>query len=395
MRSPGWLDELGPDGQEAWAARVTSALGKLGAPTTPADPDAPPEHRSVDWPGYPARIGACLGRDRALALLDWTVAGVGDLGRLRHQEEYLEWRVVREGDRPRRIEMTTELSDYWEVLAAHEPDRTIELVSSFARERVHWREVYTKDPNLPSATPESRAKSFAKRMLFSSDDRSRSAVLRVSPYNTGERALCCMLHPSNTLGALLHLALRAMRHGILIEDPVTGRTRYPSGSEAISMSMGNAAQDGRNSDPVIVEHLVRLVTEGRTVGLDDPIGIAIRGVQRSALAQPNGDAVPEEWFTFGRGLRADEAPDGRQRCQRLTLEVPVEAGFVDDLIVRRTGERLRFGGQLAALVQLGVFLRTGPVGSVPEVLPLPSPAPASPDCGDALTSFAEMETTIA
>ena len=124
--------------------------------------------------------------------------------------------------------------------------------------------------------------------------------------------------------------------------------------------MGDAAQDGRNSDPVVVERIARLVTEGRAVTIDEPIGISIRSVQRSALARPDGSAVPEEWFTFSRGLRADEAPDGQQRCQRLTFEVPVEDGFVDDIVVRRTGERLRFGGQLAALVQVAAHLPRRP-----------------------------------
>ena len=114
----------------------------------------------VDWPGYPARIGACLGRDRALELLDWTVAGAGDLGRLRHQEEYVEWRVVREGDRIRRIEMTTELSADWEILAAQEPARTLELVSSFAGEEVSWPAVYAENPSDPGSTTATRRAAF-------------------------------------------------------------------------------------------------------------------------------------------------------------------------------------------------------------------------------------------
>jgi hypothetical protein len=372
---------------------VAALVEQLRPAGLPAEPVATPEHRSVDWPGYPVRIDACLGRDRTLALLDRRVAGVGDLGRLRHQEEYLEWRVVRDGDRIRRIEMTTELSDYWEVLAAHEPERTLALVSSFAGEEVGWPDVYAEDPFAPAADPESRAGAFRRRMLPEGGDPSEQDWAEVSPFATGERALCFMLHHSNTLGALLHLGLAAMTQAVVVDDLVTGRVRYASGAEVIPL-MGNAAQDGRSSDPVVVEAIAQLVAEGRPVAVDDPVGIAIRGVQRTGLARADGREVPEEWFTFGRGVRADQAPDGRQRCQRLTLEVPPEAGSVDDIVVRRTGERLRFGGQLAALVQLTAHLRTGPIGADRPRLLSPPPEPDPPTCADALPDAAAKETGV-
>jgi hypothetical protein len=44
--------------------------------------------------------------------LDWTPSG--EEGRIRRlQEEYVEWRVVRDDVGIRRVELTTELSDYW------------------------------------------------------------------------------------------------------------------------------------------------------------------------------------------------------------------------------------------------------------------------------------------
>ena len=73
-----------------------------------------------DWTGLPVRVVGCLTRARALGLLD---------AERRLQEEYLEWRTVRDrGGAIRRVELTTELRDYWRVLAAHEPARTVELV---------------------------------------------------------------------------------------------------------------------------------------------------------------------------------------------------------------------------------------------------------------------------
>ena len=135
-----------------------------------------------------------------------------------------------------------------------------------------------------------------------------------------------------------------------------------------------------------------MASEGRPVGVDDPIGIYIVSVQEHELAQPDGEDVPEDWFSFKRGVSATQAPDGRQRAQRLTLEVPGDADFaLSDLVVRRTGERLVLGGQLAALVQLAVYLRVGEPrawhGRPVESIRVPAVA-----CEDARDSLAEMST---
>jgi hypothetical protein len=85
-----------------------------------------PDERTVeqtgpDWTGLPTRALACLGRRQALAILD---------GQRGLQEEYLEWQVVRASDdRIRRVELTTELRGYWRVLAASEPEQTLDLIS--------------------------------------------------------------------------------------------------------------------------------------------------------------------------------------------------------------------------------------------------------------------------
>jgi len=46
--------------------------------------------------------------------------------------------------------------------------------------------------------------------------------------------------------------------------------------------------------------------------------------------------------------------------------------------VRRSGERLRFGGQLAALVQLQVHVRTGPPAGPIDVEPVEGAEAALP-----------------
>jgi hypothetical protein len=394
LQAPGLLHELDRLGAKEWEATVATTLDdvlrdlrRVGrAPQRLTDDLAQvPDVRAPDWPGFPARIGLCVGRRAVLRLLDWRPADEGDLGRVRHQEEYLEWRLVREsasGGAIARIEMTTELREYWEVLAAQQPQTLLNLVAELAGvDEVDPEEVYG-DVDLGEADEAARASAFRHTMLPGEESPSFSAL------NDGRQAICCMVQPTNTLSALVALAASAARP-LAVRDGLTGRPRFASGAEAIEALVA-AAQDGRHSDPVVVERVTSLTTEGRPVGFDDPIGVYIRGVQGHELAQPDGEDVPEEWFELSRGVSAAQAADGRQRSQRLTLAVPDDADFaVSDLVVRRTGEPLTFGGQLAALVQLTVYLRSGhPAGvSVKPTGRIDVPAPA---CESEHASLAEM-----
>jgi hypothetical protein len=357
VEAPGRLDELGAAGRAAWDAVVADTLERSVEKHDPqgltTDSAVATEIRAPDWPSFPARIAAERGAGEALVQMDLPN------GRLHHQEEYLEWRVVRKADAICRIELTTELREYWQVLAAHEPDRSRALIAEFAGvDEVAPEHVYGALGDPSAATAEARAAAFAQTMLPVDD------AAPASPYNNGTDALCCLIHSDNTLAALVDLVLSAARP-LLVEDVLTGRTRYPSGSEAIR-ELNAAARDGRNSDPLIVERVTRLATERRAIGIDDPVGIVIRSVEHHELAQPDGTDVPASWFTFSRGVTAEEAPDGLPRHQRLTFALAPDADFaLSDLVVRRTGERLRHGGQLAALVQLTVYLRTGLPGSAP------------------------------
>ncbi len=316
MRPPGELDELDAAGRTAWTGLVTqevdsivAQLRELGrAPTgLLGDGEAAEGVRTIEWPGFPVRVSDERGLDAALELLD-RPPGSPDGGRMR-QEEYLEWWPIRRDGRLRGIEMTTELGAYWEILAEHGEE----------------------DAPAP-------------------------------PEENGEPPF--MIHENNTLHALLALVLSAARP-LTVVDKLTGQRRYPSGSEAIA-ALGASAADGRNSDPLIVERIVRFVSEGRHVAFDDPLGVYIGQVQLHELAQPDGEDVPAAWLALSRGAGAAESPDGRSRCQRLKLTLPDDADFnLDELTVRRSGERLRSGGQLAALVELAVYVQTGPVVEEP------------------------------
>jgi len=349
MDEPGGLSDLGAEGRAAWDGAVARCVGAAvpagGHALVLARPDARTPHvTGPDWTGLPVRVVGRLGRARALRRID------ADRGL---QEEYLEWRTVRDPDGTiRRVELTSELRDYWRVLAAHEPARTVDLVGALSGDAVRAVDVYgVSDP--AAVAPAERAEAFATTMLG-----------RASPLNDGRRGICFMAHPSNDLASLAAL-VAASATVCTTRDPETGRSRCASADEIIPR-LGGAAVAGRASDPVIVERLGRLAFERRLVALDDPVGVYVHGVEHTRLRTPDGGTVPAQWFARGRGLAAGESADGRGRHQRVVLEVPAGEGFaVSDLVDTATERTIRSGAQVAELVQLRVLVRTSDAGAVP------------------------------
>ncbi|MDQ3982990.1 MAG: hypothetical protein M3271_09970 [Actinomycetota bacterium] len=389
---PGGLNELGAAGTRAWDRLVSAELKAARVPPQllPAPDRRTSETASADWVGHPERVEACLTRAKAHRLLDWRRSGV-DAGRMLYQEEYVEWRVVRGPDRrARRIEMTTELAAYWEILAGYEPQKAVEIVSGFAGHAVDPRELYgCSDPD--TLDDEQRRAAFRKAMVGN-----RGGLRPIAPYNGGEKAICCMVQETNTLRGIVRLAAGSARPRAVV-DAHSGEERVMSGSEVIAAPDTDFAEDCRNSDPVIVERLVRFASEGRLIALDDPVGVYIVDVAYRQLLQPDGSEVPREWFTFGRGIGPDEAPDKRPRYQRLTFEVPEGAGFtVADVTQRTTGQPIGYGAQIAELVQVAIYFRTSPAAARPprvelERLPDVKPCRDHPGCKEMRARWKELE----
>ena len=388
-REPGTLSDFEDAAQEEWDALLARYFER--EPTSPhllATPDdRTPADVTVDWGAYPVRIEACLGsRRNASRLLDW-VAPQGQLGRASFQEEYAEWRVVTDAAGAiRRFELTTEFQEYWLTLAAHHPLKVVELVRRFsADEDVSAAALYGgADPF--ELSPQQRRDAFEDAML------PRGGRAPWSPYNNGEEAICFMAQNANTLGALIGL-VKAAAFPYVAEESNQALT----GSQAIATgALADAAVACRNSDPTAVGAAVGLAVQGRLFALDDPVGVYIQSVESSALAQPDGSDVPLEWFQFQRGSRP---PESKERSQRLVFEVPPEAGItISDLVETETGENVRYGGQIAALVQLGVYVRVSPDGQRPvdpELQPLAVPeivpCEQHPDCGSIREEFDRFE----
>lgn len=345
---------------------------------------------TVDWDGIPIRVQTCLkSRSKAMRLSDWTT-GIGDRGRAVCHEEYMEWRTVRNGaGKITRVEITTEVQEYWITIARHSPTKLLSIIARFAGEpSVPVQQVYGNvNPNAPGATPDDRERGFRSMMLPLSGTRNPPR----SPYNNGQKAICFLYQRVNALEAAVVLAAFA---GFPLAAAVgnTGQLRPLTGSEAIASSNQNAV-DCRNSDPTIVGAIIGQAFNGKQVALDDPAGIYITNVDAGRLLRPDDQtSVPEEWFNLQRG---SASADGKQRFQRLVFEVPTDLPFVvGDLIDSQTNETIDFGWQVAQLVKVGLYVRIGgnvPGGPTPVALQPVAKCAEQPECDFFRQAFNLME----
>jgi hypothetical protein len=354
---PGYVDDLAAAGRAEWQARaadsVVQAVADFGSEDSSLRVELAHDSAlvSVEWTGLPERVASCLTRRKTLELLDAAPAFSG--GGRALQEEYVEWRVVRSGSQIQLIELTTELPEYWALLAACNPERLLALVAEFAGEtQVAVGDVFGRADALdPRVSPEERECGFRGQMLGAG----------TSPYNDGCRAICCMRQQSNTLFSVAALAAAASTPRLVV-DTLDGHSRALRCSESILFFRQGAARLGRASDPLLVERLAQIAFQGREVALGSPLGLYMQKVEPGRLLTPDGSSVPEAWFQFSRG---GIGPDGRRRFQRLTFEVPAEEGFcISDLVDLATERPIEYGGEIADLVSVALFLRVSEEGSL-------------------------------
>ena len=371
VMEPGMLNDLSGEGQAEWDRYVVDQLNQAvrdsGTSQLVADGDTSLEPGIVviDWAAFPVRIRECLQSVlQTNRLLDWQFNNQ-PYGRLfGAHEEYLEWRTIRNASgKIVRVEMTSELQEYWLPLAKHHPAKTLQILGEFAREPAPApvQEVCGNiDPF--TSSPEERGAAFESMMLPSSVNGESQIA---SPYNNGQKAIAFMANSVNTLRAALFLAAFAafpyVKRGSA--TPLTGR-------EAIRFTR-QAAQDCRDSDPTIVGSVINFAAQGRKIALLDPAGLYIASVASETIFLPDGATpIPPDWFRFSRGSKILDTESGRtlSLAQRLVFEVPTELDFVvGDLLDSTTGGNIDFGAQIADKASISLYAKASATGV--EVVP--------------------------
>jgi hypothetical protein len=319
--TPARLRESADDVRAGWSRDVAATFAAFArdfeqfydptATETPAGTDPTP----IAWVAFPARLlrGATSEEQR------WARA---DADR-DEQDEYCEWAVERDGDGTiERVTFTSEVPEYFEHLAARDPDLLVELYRRHVDPRVVLDDLVVGDR-------------YVSANRWNVDTTGRPAHLK---------------QRNNTLGAAVALVAAATvpreRGGI----PVTTK-------QELARCAGLGDQF-RNSDPQIAAIVNGAARGGAQVSLADPPGLYIDALNTTGMVAPDGED-PRSFWTIERG--------DASHAVRASFHVPPERGYkAGDIEV--AGRALRFGAQLAdrVIVRIDGLVNPGTHRQAPQ-----------------------------
>ncbi|MFD3758075.1 hypothetical protein [Streptomyces sp. NPDC058622] len=325
----------------------------------PEDPAAT-QRVPVTWFGNPAEPGFCFDATTARALSDWGVRGRRAL-----HNEYCEYAVVTATDnegrvRPKRVQITTELPEYYLMLAEHDPERLRGIVTGMLGSEPRWQELYgptVADPG--QLDPAGRRAAFARQLTghgFHADlveaEVPQDPVGSLNAVNA-----LFMAHPINGLDDLLYIVMFGAR-------PYARRTAEgglePAGRDQIfRQKPGLAALACRHADPAAALAAAGAAFQGRTVSFADPLGMYIHHFTSDVFLFEGGP-LPDPWIQLSRGRRGLH--------QRLEFGPRDEdPHFLDEITVVQgdTEEPVTGGYQVTRQVQVGPVVALGPALPVP------------------------------
>ena len=278
--------------------------------------DDPHQEPCIDWPAFPKLVKDQFPGD---AMRAFEAAETGANARERFQDEYLEWHVVRNAaGKITRVSFTCETTQYYDFLARTDPNTLLTIYKQLV-DPAHASDVVVGD------------------LIVNNRYQPRNK------WNT-EHGAVHLIQPNNNLFAEVLIAaqaciLRKRPNGTPITDP----------SELINCA--DFGEDGRASDPKIGAAVNAKARQGNAITLRNPVALYITRFSNDGINR-NGAPVANFW----RLVRGSAAPAGQTFGMGLHLvyEVPAAAGFVvGDL--RIGSDPIRFGGQLAENVHVGLF----------------------------------------
>lgn len=355
-RSPGDADQLSPALLQVWNAEIRGNYDKLAEYQSRffnLDPTmiTAGDEVSIAWFGDPAEPAFCIDEDVARELSDWGLRGRHEL-----QNEYLEYHVTYTTDgsgklRPKRVEFTTELREYWVTLAVEDPDFTRALAGQLLGFTPRWEDLYgVSDPATLNRLQ--RKIAFSTMMAGNGGDpdlkNAHVPAQPTGPLNT-EHALF-MSHPINGLDDLLYIVM----FGAKPYSRQTPSGREPATKEQMFRQFGVEHLACRHADPRAATGAHDAVYLGKVVAFADPIGVYMASFSADDL-RCQDKPVPAEWIRFSRGR------------QRLVFgPSDSDALFLDDIQVIQGDARWSLAGgyDLAKRVEVGPQVRVSRTGHV-------------------------------
>ncbi|MBR0848363.1 hypothetical protein JQ543_11485 [Bradyrhizobium diazoefficiens] len=274
-----------------------------GIPNAPDHAEQP-----IKWPGFPRKLeNLGLPLDEQFRRAE-VISGTS-LGRLKSQDEYLEWFVTRGNDGGIvRVDFTCEGPEYWRFLAEHEPKVLLAL----------YQKHISPDVKLPDLIT---GKNYNP----------------LNVWNTTRGAMH-LIQPSNNLFAEIVIAGDAT----ILRKNADGSLK----TEAQDLiDCANYGDRGRASDPHIGDLVNALARDGYVISLKDPVGLYMSRPRLVGFTTPDKKPISQDWFTVARG--------SEEFILRGVFAAPKGSKFTaGDLSIG--GVPLRWGGQVAKVIDMGL-----------------------------------------
>lgn len=319
---PGFLDDLDDRGREAWDSWMTKTFNEAVAgdpsrndgvrcqlfPAATPPPGAELATAVVSWSAFPNQIKDQLGEpDR------WAEA---DSSRDK-QDEYCEWSVRREGDKIVEVMFTCEGPEYWDTLAANQPDTVLALYRKYLeRDDIQLDDLFTEQDGV---------RKYDGRNRFN---------------NSTDNGAMHLIMAANTLSAEIYLAGGGSMVRVKNGQPVTDQQEL--------IECGQYGVASRNSDPSIGAAVNELARQGCRISLQNPVGLYFDEltVTDESWVTPDGASAEEiknEFWTYQRGTE--------NHWVRASFKVPAGRGYtVSDIVI--DDNPIQWGAQITDKIRI-------------------------------------------
>jgi hypothetical protein len=306
---------------------------------------ATPTPAVVKWFGDPAEPAFCRSLDVARKLSDWLPRSRPIL-----HNEYCEYTIIFATDsggriRPKRVEVTTELREYWVCVAEQDPVELKKMARRVLGRTPSFAELYgIDDPQ--------RVTAAERRRRFVAHLAPPDGAAPGGPLNT-DRALF-MNQPINGLDDLIYIV---MFGAVPYAVEQAGRRR-PATRDEIFRAAGVEHLACRHADPAAAMGAQAAAWQGSTVAFANPLGMYILGFDEHLFTY-RGQAVPARWVRWSRGQR-------RMRQRLVFGPSDTDDAFLDDIVVTSgaNDEPVTGGFQVVQHIEVGPLVVVGAPSAV-------------------------------
>lgn len=312
---------------------------------------------AVKWPGHPLEPLNCQDEEIAAELSDW-----GWTGRAELHNEYLEYGLVMRSDaagklRPKRFVATTELMEWWQVMAVHAPDYFVSRINGITGGNESFEGIFGRTVSQwEQLSMSQREREFMRVMVGNGRSNPPS-----NPLNPD--SVLFMSHPINGLDDLIYVVHFGSFPYAVKDGGEVRRARI----EEIFVAEGVRYLFCRNADPAAAEgaynQAFMIGTEGapqfRKLAFANPLGMYIRSFSSDDMFF-KGSVVPTSWTRWSRG--AEDTP------QRLEFgPADSEDGFLDEVTLGQDVDSPVLSGyQIAKRIEVGPLVVVGDAAPIPE-----------------------------